>query len=47
MASEQSKPKGTQGVALGDIPDGSLIGGHVGDSAVLSLFDRHPAHRAQ
>jgi NADPH-dependent 2,4-dienoyl-CoA reductase/sulfur reductase-like enzyme/nitrite reductase/ring-hydroxylating ferredoxin subunit len=38
MAGEQSKPKGpdfTQGVALEDIPDGSLIGGHVGDSVVL------------
>src|SRR6516164_7528527 len=38
MAGEQSKPKGldfTQGVALEDIPDGSLIGGHVGDSEVL------------
>jgi hypothetical protein len=32
MGGEQSKPKGpdfTQGVALDDIPDGSLIGGHV------------------
>src|SRR6516165_3643080 len=38
MVGEQSKPKGpdfTQGVALEDIPDGSLIRGHVGDAAVL------------
>jgi NADPH-dependent 2,4-dienoyl-CoA reductase/sulfur reductase-like enzyme/nitrite reductase/ring-hydroxylating ferredoxin subunit len=38
MGGEQSKPKGpdlTQGLALDDIPDGSLIGGHVGDAAVL------------
>jgi apoptosis-inducing factor 3 len=38
MSAEQSKPKGpdlTQGVQLGDIPDGVMIGGHVGDDAVL------------
>lgn len=38
MGGEQSKPKGadlTHGVALEDIPDGSLIGGHIGDAAVL------------
>src|SRR6516165_5225545 len=38
MGGEQSKPKGTdltQGVALEDIPDGGMLGGHVGDAAVL------------
>ena len=38
MSAEQSKPKGpdfTQGVAPDDIPDGEMIGGHVGDDAVL------------
>jgi NADPH-dependent 2,4-dienoyl-CoA reductase/sulfur reductase-like enzyme/nitrite reductase/ring-hydroxylating ferredoxin subunit len=38
MAAEQSKPQGpdlTQGVALGDLADGQMIGGHVGDDAVL------------
>jgi apoptosis-inducing factor 3 len=38
MGGEQSTPQGpdlAQGIALEDIPDGSLIGGHVGDSAVL------------
>lgn len=38
MAEQSSQPKGpdlTQGVALGDIPDGGLLGGHVGDTAVL------------
>jgi NADPH-dependent 2,4-dienoyl-CoA reductase/sulfur reductase-like enzyme/nitrite reductase/ring-hydroxylating ferredoxin subunit len=38
MSAEQSMPKGpdlTQGVALGDIPDGGMVGGHVGDEAVL------------
>ena len=35
---EQSKPKGpdlTRGVPLGDVPDGGMVGGHVGDDAVL------------
>jgi len=35
---EQSEPKGpdlTQGVTLSDIPDGGMIGGHVGEEAVL------------
>lgn len=38
MAAEQAKPTGpdfTQGVPLPDIPDGGLVGGHVGESAVL------------
>src|SRR5581483_5013321 len=38
MSAEQSKPKGpdlTKGVAADDIPDGGMIGGHVGDEAVL------------
>ena len=38
MAAEQSKPKGpdlAQGVALGSLVDGGMIGGHVGDDAVL------------
>jgi apoptosis-inducing factor 3 len=38
MAAEQCKPKGpdlTQGVPLGDVPDGGMVGGHVGDDAVL------------
>ena len=38
MSAEQSKPKGpdfTRGVAPDDIPDGGMIGGHVGDDAVL------------
>ena len=38
MAAEQSKPKGpdlAQGVALGSLADGGMIGGHVGDDAVL------------
>jgi apoptosis-inducing factor 3 len=38
MSAEQSKPKGpdlTEGVAADDIPDGGMIGGHVGDDAVL------------
>ena len=38
MSAEQPKPKGpdlTQGVLLRDIPDGGMIGGHVGDDAVL------------
>jgi len=38
MSAEQSKPKGpdlTKGIAEGDIPDGGMIGGHVGDEAVL------------
>ena len=38
MAAEQSKPQGpdlTQGVALGAIPDGGMVGGHVGEDAVL------------
>ena len=35
---EQSKPKGpdlTRGVALDDLGDGGMVGGHVGDEAVL------------
>jgi NADPH-dependent 2,4-dienoyl-CoA reductase/sulfur reductase-like enzyme/nitrite reductase/ring-hydroxylating ferredoxin subunit len=35
---EQSAPKGpdlTQGVSIADIPDGGMIGGHVGEDAVL------------
>jgi len=35
---EQSEPKGpdlTQGIALDDIADGGIIGGHVGDESVL------------
>src|SRR5258708_27725321 len=38
MAAEQCKPKGsdlTQGVPLGDVPDGGMVGEHVGDDAVL------------
>src|SRR5947209_8620723 len=38
MGAEQSKPKGpdlAQGVALGSLVDGGMIGGHVGDDAVL------------
>jgi NADPH-dependent 2,4-dienoyl-CoA reductase/sulfur reductase-like enzyme/nitrite reductase/ring-hydroxylating ferredoxin subunit len=38
MGAEQSKPKGpdlTMGVLLDDVPDGSMVGGHVGDDAVL------------
>jgi NADPH-dependent 2,4-dienoyl-CoA reductase/sulfur reductase-like enzyme/nitrite reductase/ring-hydroxylating ferredoxin subunit len=38
MDDGQSKPKGpdlTQGVLLGDVSDGGMIGGHVGDHAVL------------
>src|SRR5581483_6909864 len=38
MSAEQSKPKGpdlTKGVAAEDIPDGGMIGGHVGDEATL------------
>ena len=38
MSAEQAKPKGpdlTQGVPLRDIPDGGMVGGHVGDDAVL------------
>jgi NADPH-dependent 2,4-dienoyl-CoA reductase/sulfur reductase-like enzyme/nitrite reductase/ring-hydroxylating ferredoxin subunit len=38
MSAEQSKPKGpnlSDGVALADLPDGGMIGGHVGDDAVL------------
>src|ERR1700733_10316955 len=40
MAAEQSKPKGpdlAQGVALGSLVDGGMIGGHVGDDAVLLI----------
>src|SRR5256885_12419695 len=35
---EQSKPKGpdlTRGVPVGDVADGGMVGGHVGDDAVL------------
>src|SRR5262247_2845535 len=38
MAAEQSKPKGpdlTRGVPLGEVPDGGMVGGQVGDDAVL------------
>jgi len=38
MSAEQSKPKGpnfAHGITLGDIPDGGMVGGHVGDDAVL------------
>jgi len=38
MAAEQSQPKGpdlTQGVALNEIADGAMLGGRVGDDAVL------------
>jgi apoptosis-inducing factor 3 len=38
MSAEQSKPKGpdlTKGIAEDDVPDGGMIGGHVGDEAVL------------
>jgi apoptosis-inducing factor 3 len=38
MNAEQSKPQGpdlTKGVAECDIPDGGMVGGHVGDDAVL------------
>jgi NADPH-dependent 2,4-dienoyl-CoA reductase/sulfur reductase-like enzyme/nitrite reductase/ring-hydroxylating ferredoxin subunit len=38
MAAEQSKPKGpdlTRGVPIGEVADGGMMGGHVGDDAVL------------
>src|SRR6516164_4477957 len=38
MSAEQSKPKGpnfAHGITLGDIPDGGMVGGHVGEEAVL------------
>src|SRR5262249_6769069 len=38
MAAEQSKPQGpdlARGVPLDDVPDGGMVGGHVGDDAVL------------
>jgi apoptosis-inducing factor 3 len=38
MATEQSKPKGPdlgRGIPLVDVPDGGMIGGHVGDDTVL------------
>src|SRR5882724_8159005 len=38
MGAEQSKPKGpdlTRGVPVGDVADGGMLGGHVGDEAVL------------
>ena len=38
MAAEQSKPQGpdlAQGIPLSDLADGKMIGGHVGDDAVL------------
>src|SRR5260370_7818737 len=38
MAAEQSKPKGpdlARGVPLGDVADGGMVGGRVGDDAVL------------
>jgi apoptosis-inducing factor 3 len=38
MAAEQSKPKGPdlgRGIPFDDVPDGSMLAGHVGDDAVL------------
>jgi apoptosis-inducing factor 3 len=38
MGAEQSKPKGpdlARGVPVGDVADGGMVGGHVGDDAVL------------
>src|SRR5215475_11063870 len=38
MGAEQSKPKGpdlARGVPLADVADGGMVGGHVGDDAVL------------
>src|SRR5436309_8974491 len=38
MGAEQPEAKGpdlTQGIALNDIPDGGMLGGHVGDEAIL------------
>jgi NADPH-dependent 2,4-dienoyl-CoA reductase/sulfur reductase-like enzyme/nitrite reductase/ring-hydroxylating ferredoxin subunit len=38
MAAEQSKPKGPDlacGIPLGDVADGGMVAGHVGDDAVL------------
>src|SRR5215475_251500 len=38
MAAEQSKPKGpdlTRGVPLDDVADGGMVGGHVGEEAIL------------
>src|SRR6202008_1424779 len=38
MAAEQSKAKGpdlAEGVPLSDVADGGMVGGHVGDDAVL------------
>jgi apoptosis-inducing factor 3 len=38
MAAEQSKPKGPdlgRGIPFGDVPDGGMLAGHVGDDAVL------------
>src|SRR5258707_8737035 len=38
MAGEQSKPEGPdlgRGIPFGDVPDGSMLAGHVGDDAVL------------
>jgi apoptosis-inducing factor 3 len=38
MAAEQSKPKGpdlARGIPLGDVADGGMVAGHVGDDAVL------------
>ena len=38
MSAEQSKPTGpdlARGIPLADVPDGGMIGGHVGDEAVL------------
>ena len=46
MAAEQSKLKGPdlgQGVPLGDIPDGGMVGGHVGDS--LTNLENDPIAR--
>ena len=38
MAGNDAKPKGpdlTQGIPLAELPDGGMIGGHVGEDAVL------------
>jgi len=38
MAAEQSKPKGpdfARGIPLSDVADGGMVGGHVGEDAVL------------
>ena len=38
MGTEQSKPAGpdlTKGIPVGNLPDGHMLAGHVGDDAVL------------